>query len=269
MPSDPFDEAHETSREKSGKDRNDRYERQDKEITEISSQPERDRKGLNSREEKKEKSGTLDWRETPYNVEFKRREWYHHSPPKTPKQFEKVPKKDNISVIDDKDKQRSEKEKHEHSTRSEQNRERRRDGRERGVNSRSKGGSSFVNNTDQPAVLSGGSAHYESSRGRGSGNRSGAYERVPSNVQSGAAVSSGVGAYRDNTTLSREELETLIIEIGALGSRPFTYVFSDFQEPGPLTPAHLLLGRRVNSLPPARLTIDTNRKMEPILRFGI
>ncbi|KAF8778929.1 hypothetical protein HNY73_015603 [Argiope bruennichi] len=50
------------------------------------------------------------------------------------------------------------------------------------------------------------------------------------------------------TTLSREKLETLIIEIeGALSSRPLTYVFSDFQGPVSLTPAHLLMGRRVNS----------------------
>ncbi|KAF8791536.1 hypothetical protein HNY73_006383 [Argiope bruennichi] len=229
------------------------------------------------------------------------------------------------------------KKKHEHSTRSEQNRERRRNGRERGVNSRSRGGSFFGNNTDQPTIISGSSARYESSTGRGGGNRSGT-----SNVKSGAAVSSGVGAYRgkreyrrskvergprsdrqkerdkvkddkkDNhgddtscsevdegklghlrqkdkhseasvilalrktlgkTTLSREELGNLIIEIeGVLSSRPLTYVFSDFQELVPLTPVDLLLGGRVSSLPPARLTIDTNlsnKKMEPILGFGI
>ncbi|XP_035231684.1 uncharacterized protein LOC118203511, partial [Stegodyphus dumicola] len=50
------------------------------------------------------------------------------------------------------------------------------------------------------------------------------------------------------STLSREELETLIIEIeGVLNSRPLTYVYSELQEPMPLTPAHMLLGRRVNS----------------------
>ncbi|GBN07025.1 hypothetical protein AVEN_253771-1 [Araneus ventricosus] len=59
------------------------------------------------------------------------------------------------------------------------------------------------------------------------------------------------------TTLSRDELGTLLIK-GALNSRPLTYVFSEFQELVPLTPAHMLLGRRVNSLPPARLTIDSN-----------
>ncbi|KAF8774615.1 hypothetical protein HNY73_017147 [Argiope bruennichi] len=38
---------------------------------------------------------------------------------------------------------------------------------------------------------------------------------------------------------------------------------------GTCIPAHLLMERRINSLPPARLTIDTNRKMEPIVRFEI
>ncbi|GBM05431.1 hypothetical protein AVEN_94733-1 [Araneus ventricosus] len=50
------------------------------------------------------------------------------------------------------------------------------------------------------------------------------------------------------TTVSREELETPLIEIeGVLNFRPLTYVFSEFQEPVPLTPAHMLLRRRVNS----------------------
>ncbi|KAF8797323.1 hypothetical protein HNY73_001603 [Argiope bruennichi] len=119
----------------------------------------------------------------------------------------KVPKKDRFSVIDDKDKQRSEHEKHEHSTRSEQNRERRRDRRERGVNSRSRGGNSFVNNIDQPAVISGGSARNASSRGRGDGNRSGAYGCGLSHVQSGAALSSGVSAYRGKREYRRSKVE--------------------------------------------------------------
>ncbi|GBN18015.1 hypothetical protein AVEN_157137-1 [Araneus ventricosus] len=50
------------------------------------------------------------------------------------------------------------------------------------------------------------------------------------------------------TSLCREELETLLIEIeGVLNSRPLTYVFSEFQGPVPLSPVHMLLGRRVNS----------------------
>ncbi|GBN52957.1 hypothetical protein AVEN_131216-1 [Araneus ventricosus] len=93
----------------------------------------------------------------------------------------------------------------------------------------------------------------------------GFYERLIRSVK--LALRKTVG----KTTLSREELETLLIEIeGVLNSRPLTYVFSEFQEPVPLTPAHMLLGRRVNSLPPARLTIDSNlsnRKMV-IKRFN-
>ncbi|GIX74504.1 protein PRRC2B [Caerostris darwini] len=131
IPTDPFDELHETSsRDKSTKDRNDRYERQDKERwdkerpprpdsrdsrasrdsakedrltterNEVGFQPERDRKGGSSREEKKEKSTILDWGESPYPVESKRREWYHHPPPITPKQFESVrPPKKNLTPL--------------------------------------------------------------------------------------------------------------------------------------------------------------------------
>ncbi|GBM44586.1 hypothetical protein AVEN_250565-1 [Araneus ventricosus] len=73
------------------------------------------------------------------------------------------------------------------------------------------------------------------------------------------------------TTLFQEELETLLIEIeGVLSSRPLTYVFSEFQEPVPPNPAHMLLGRIVNSLSPARPTINSNlsnRKMV-IKRFN-
>ncbi|KAF8784256.1 Paired mesoderm homeobox protein 2B like protein [Argiope bruennichi] len=127
MPSDPFDESHGTSRDKSGKDKNGRYERQDKERwekdrpprldswdsrasrestkddrhsidrTEISSQPERDRKGLNSRVEK---SGTLDWGQTPDLAKCKRREWCHHPPLITPMQCECVrPPKKNLTPL--------------------------------------------------------------------------------------------------------------------------------------------------------------------------
>ncbi|GFU32567.1 protein PRRC2B [Nephila pilipes] len=130
LPPDPFDEPHETTREKASKDRIDRFERQDKDRWEkerpprpdsrdsrasrdstkeeryvsdrndISSQSERERKGTNSREEKKEKPSTLDWGETPYPVDSKRREWYHHPPPITPKQFESIrPPKKNLTPL--------------------------------------------------------------------------------------------------------------------------------------------------------------------------
>jgi len=45
-------------------------------------------------------------------------------------------------------------------------------------------------------------------------------------------------------------LETLIVEIEAvLNDRPLTYTPSEFDEMDPLTPAHLLYGRRITSLP--------------------
>ncbi|GFT02229.1 integrase catalytic domain-containing protein [Trichonephila clavipes] len=58
----------------------------------------------------------------------------------------------------------------------------------------------------------------------------------------------------------------LLIEIeGVLNSRPLTYIFSEFNEPEPLTPSHMILGRRVNSLPPARLNFDSNLSNRKVL----
>ncbi|GFY67220.1 integrase catalytic domain-containing protein [Trichonephila inaurata madagascariensis] len=68
------------------------------------------------------------------------------------------------------------------------------------------------------------------------------------------------------TTLFGDELETLLIEIeGVLNSRPLTNIFSEFNESEPLTPSHMILGRRVNSLPPARLNFDSNLSNRKIL----
>jgi len=50
--------------------------------------------------------------------------------------------------------------------------------------------------------------------------------------------------------ISLEQLQTIMVEIkGMMNDRPLTYVHSDLQDPQPLTPAHLLYGRRLQQAP--------------------
>jgi len=52
------------------------------------------------------------------------------------------------------------------------------------------------------------------------------------------------------TFISHEQLQTIVVEIeGMMNDRPLTYVHSDLQDPQPLTPAHLLYGRRIQLAP--------------------
>jgi len=54
----------------------------------------------------------------------------------------------------------------------------------------------------------------------------------------------------DRAFISLDQLQTVVIEIESmLNDRPLTYVNSDLQDPQPLTPSHLLHGRRIQQVP--------------------
>ena len=53
-------------------------------------------------------------------------------------------------------------------------------------------------------------------------------------------------------------LQTLVVEVEAtLNDRPLTYVSPGFNDAKPLTPAHLLHGHRIMSLPPKEVREET------------
>ena len=54
-----------------------------------------------------------------------------------------------------------------------------------------------------------------------------------------------------NARLSHDELLTLVTEVeSTLNVRPLTYVYEEGDPEDPLTPAHLMFGRRLTMLPP-------------------
>lgn len=62
------------------------------------------------------------------------------------------------------------------------------------------------------------------------------------------------------SSLSLSELITILTEIEAMtvNSRPIAYLSNEGQDPLPLCRAHFLIGRRMSSLPLARLHLDSN-----------
>ena len=62
-----------------------------------------------------------------------------------------------------------------------------------------------------------------------------------------------------NAKLNYDESHTALVEVeGTLNSRPLTYVSSDDDPEEPLTPSHLMYGRRILSLPQVIGNRDTS-----------
>ncbi|XP_068670957.1 uncharacterized protein [Montipora foliosa] len=68
-----------------------------------------------------------------------------------------------------------------------------------------------------------------------------------------------------NARLNYDELSTTLVEVEAvLNSRPLTYVYDEFEEP--LTPSHLVIGRRILSMPPKNYSIDVPHTQQALSR---
>lgn len=61
-----------------------------------------------------------------------------------------------------------------------------------------------------------------------------------------------------NSYCNFEELTTILIEIEAvINSRPLTYVYTEANEPEPLSPSHFLIGQRLTALPDSGSATET------------
>ena len=68
-----------------------------------------------------------------------------------------------------------------------------------------------------------------------------------------------------NARLNYDELSTTLVEVEAvLNSRPLTYVYDEFEEP--LTPSHLVIGRRILSIPSKNYSIDVPHTQQALSR---
>ena len=60
-----------------------------------------------------------------------------------------------------------------------------------------------------------------------------------------------------NASLKADELETFLIGAEAvINSRPLTYQYEDFNEPIPISPSDILVGRRLTTLPIAERSVE-------------
>ena len=68
-----------------------------------------------------------------------------------------------------------------------------------------------------------------------------------------------------NARLNYEELSTTLVEVEAvLNSRPLTYVYDEFEEP--LTPSHLVIGRRILSMQSKNYSINVPHTQQVLSR---